>query len=133
METLIVKPTTKTPVIKFDMKNGRLEISGKSIPENAAEFYKPLKEYLARYIEDNKALPTQVDIYLEYFNTASSKYLLDVFRLLEVFYYRGNKVTVNWYYEEDDDDMYAAGEDYKALVTLPFNLCMKKIEIEFAN
>jgi len=115
------------------MKHGRLEISGKSIPENAAEFYKPLKEYLARYIEENKVLPTQVDIYLEYFNTASAKYLLDVFRLLEVFYYRGNKVTVNWYYEEDDDDMCRAGEDYKALVTLPFNLCMKKIEIEFAN
>ena len=38
----------------------------------------------------------------------------------------GTDVKVNWYYEEDDEDMLAAGEDYQAIIDLPF----KMIEVE---
>ena len=59
---------------------------------------------------------------LEYFNTSSSKCLLDFFRKLEAISNRGNKVLVNWYFEKDDEDMMEAGEDYNAIVGLPFVL-----------
>jgi len=38
----------------------------------------------------------------------------------------GTEVKVNWYYEEDDEDMLEAGEDYQAIIDLPF----KMIEVE---
>jgi hypothetical protein len=133
METLIIRQTTKTPFIKFDVQKGQLEIVGKSNPEDAIVFYAPLKKYLTRYISVNASLPTQIDIYFTYFNTASLKCLLDIFRLIETFYYRGNKVIVNWYYEKDNDNMYKAGEDFKEIITLPLNLCAKQIELELVK
>ena len=39
---------------------------------------------------------------------------------------KGNPVEINWYYEEDDEDMFEAGEDYQSIINLNF----KMIEIE---
>ncbi|NNM95425.1 MAG: DUF1987 domain-containing protein [Bacteroidia bacterium] len=127
MEIITIESTPKTPTIKFDSKKGRLEIKGRSIPENSVEFYKPLVESLEQYASSPNS-PTQVDIQLEYFNTASSKCILDVLKRLESIHRQGNQVIINWYYEEDDEDMREAGEDYQAIVNLAFN--MQQVEIE---
>ena len=39
---------------------------------------------------------------------------------------KGTEVHVNWYFEQDDEDMEEAGEDYQAIIKLPF----KMIEVE---
>ena len=69
---------------------------------------------------------TVLHIQLEYFNTSSSKCILDLFKKLEVVRTTGNEVVVNWHYEEDDEDMLEAGEDYQAIINIPF----KMIQIE---
>jgi hypothetical protein len=61
-----------------------------------------------------------VNIKLEYFNTSSSKCILDVFKKLETV--GGTNMTINWYYEEDDEDMLEAGEDYQAIINIPFKM-----------
>ena len=127
MEVITIESSPKTPSIKFDSKQGKLEIKGRSIPENSVEFYKPLVESLERYASAPTA-PTQVDIQLEYFNTASSKCILDVLKKLETIHRQGNQVIINWYYEEDDEDMREAGEDYQAIVNLTFN--MQQVELD---
>ena len=127
MEVIVIESTPKTPSIKFDSKQGKLEIKGRSIPENSVEFYKPLVESLERY-SSSPAAPTQVDIQLEYFNTASSKCILDVLKRLEGIHRNGNQVIINWFYEEDDEDMREAGEDYQAIVNLTFN--MQQVELD---
>jgi len=65
---------------------------------------------------------TIVHVQLEYFNTASSKCILDFFKKLEEMNNKVTKVTINWYYEEDDEDMQEAGEDYQTIVNLPFKM-----------
>jgi hypothetical protein len=125
METIIIKGTTRTPAIKFDT-NGKLEIKGRSIPENAVEFYRPLMESLGQYPANSASL-LQADIKLEYFNTDSARCLLKVFRALEAIHSKGAQVVINWYYEKDDTDMQEAGADYKAIVNLTFNL--EKVEM----
>ena len=67
---------------------------------------------------------TVLNVQLEYFNTSSSKCILDVFKKLESV--SGSEVSVKWYYEEDDEDMLEAGEDYEAIIDLPFEM----IEVE---
>ncbi|MBO7596417.1 MAG: SiaC family regulatory phosphoprotein [Bacteroidales bacterium] len=32
------------------------------------------------------------------------------------------EVVINWYYEEDDEDMLEAGEDYQSILKLPFKM-----------
>ncbi len=65
---------------------------------------------------------TSVVIQLEYFNTSSSKCILDVFKKLEAIHKGGSAVTINWHYEEDDEDMLEAGEDYQAIINVPFKM-----------
>jgi hypothetical protein len=125
MENLVIEGTAKTPTVNFDKEHGVLVLRGRSIPENSIDFFKPLNEW----IEGSSAAPkpaTTVDVRLEYFNTSSSKCILDFFKKLEAINGNGTDVHVNWYFEEDDEDMEEAGEDYQAIISLPF----KMIEVE---
>ncbi|PKP22962.1 MAG: nuclear pore complex subunit [Bacteroidetes bacterium HGW-Bacteroidetes-21] len=125
MKTLTIEGTPKTPMVKFEAETGKIEIKGRSIPENSIEFYKPLVEWLEEYGAAPQKL-TDVHVQLEYFNTSSSKCILDVFKKLETIVKAGHEVIINWYYEEDDEDMLEAGEDYQSIVKVPF----KMIEVE---
>ncbi|HRE96602.1 MAG: DUF1987 domain-containing protein [Flavobacteriales bacterium] len=119
MENIQIDGTPKTPTVTFSKDNGVLEIRGRSIPENSIEFYKPLIDWIEAYGKSPKG-DTMVNIKLEYFNTSSSKCILDVFKKLETV--SGTNMTINWYYEEDDEDMLEAGEDYQAIINIPFKM-----------
>lgn len=125
MEALLIDGTQKTPTVQFDPAKGVLEIKGRSIPENSIEFYKPLVDWLEEY-SSSPTNKTIVNVHLEYFNTSSSKCILDVFKKLETLHKSNNDVQINWYYEEDDEDMFEAGEDYQSIINIPF----KMIEME---
>jgi len=121
MEPISIEGTPKTPSVKFNNDKGVLEIKGRSIPENSIEFYKPLVDWLEEYSKGpNKR--TEVNVQLEYFNTSSSKCILDVFKKLEGISLGGYDIIVNWYYEEDDEDMLEAGEDYESIIKIPFKM-----------
>lgn len=121
MEPLLIEGTPKTPSIRFEADQGLIEIKGRSIPENSIEFYKPLVDWLDKYAEGPGVL-TKVNIQLEYFNTSSSKCILDVFKKLEAIHKAKHEVIINWYYEEDDEDMLEAGEDYESIIRVPFKM-----------
>lgn len=125
MERISIEGTPKTPTVVFDADQGLLELKGRSIPENSIEFYKPIVESLDSYAQSPKDL-TNVNIQLEYFNTSSSKCILDLFKKLESIHKNGKNVVINWHYEEDDEDMLEAGEDYQAIIKVPFQM----IEVE---
>jgi hypothetical protein len=125
MENLNLEGSAKTPTVKFDSQKGSLELKGRSIPENSIEFYKPLNDWIDEYATNPQA-QTTVDIKLEYFNTSSSKCILDLFKLLEKLNEKSTQVKINWFYEVDDEDMAEAGEDYQAIIDLPFEM----IEVE---
>ena len=122
MKDLKLEGTAKTPTINFNT-SGELLIKGRSIPENSVEFYKPIIDWLTDYNESSNA-ETNVKVQLEYFNTSSSKCILDVFKKLEAL--ENTKLSIAWYYEEDDEDMLEAGEDYQAIIGMEFEM----IEVE---
>jgi len=122
MESIKLEGTPKTPTVEFSANKGVLLLKGRSIPENSIEFYKPLINWIENYSASAPS-KTVLNVQLEYFNTSSSKCLLDIFKKLERV---GDSATINWYYEEDDEDMLEAGEDYDAIIDIPF----KMIEVE---
>ena len=121
MEPLSIEGSAKTPSVKFDAEQGIIEIKGRSIPENSIEFYKPLVDWLENYA-NNPMQQTKVNVQLEYFNTSSSKCILDVFKKLEAIHKAKSEVLINWFYEEDDEDMLEAGEDYESIIRVPFKM-----------
>jgi hypothetical protein len=121
MESISIEGTSKTPTVKLNPDTGVIEIKGRSIPENSIEFYRPLVDWLDEYAKKPQK-KTTVNVQLEYFNTSSSKCILDIFKKLETLKKARNEVIINWYYEEDDEDMLEAGEDYESIIRVPFKM-----------
>ncbi|HJZ41399.1 MAG TPA: DUF1987 domain-containing protein [Bacteroidales bacterium] len=119
METIKIQGTEDTPKIILDAENEILEISGRSLPEDVSSFYEPVLNWLNDYAE-NPATKTVFNFKLTYFNTASSKLLLDILMKLEELHEKGNEVVIRWHYPEDDEDMAEAGEEYADIVDVPF-------------
>jgi hypothetical protein len=121
MKSLSLAPTSNTPFVSFDAAAGNIELKGRSTPENSVEFYEPIMTWLENYVQSPQECTT-VEIKFEYFNTSSSKCILDVFKRLSVLQKSGKQLVVNWYYEEDDEDMQEAGEDYSDILGIAFNI-----------
>ena len=109
-----------TPLIYFDPNRGLLELRGKSSPENSIQFYSQLIHDLEEFGKNGKQ-NLIANFKFEYFNTSSSKCLFDIFRKLNIVRENGFELSINWYYEEDDEDMLEAGEDYADLLGIEFN------------
>jgi len=121
MENLKIEAEKKTPFINLDV-NGVMELKGKSIPENSTEFYKPVFNWLEQF-GNTPSASAKVVVQLEYFNTSSSKCLLDIFRKLEAIHKSGKcAVSIIWMYDEEDEDMMETGEDYSSIVDVPFEI-----------
>ena len=125
MEKIFIEPTRVTPLVNFDPDEGLLEIKGRSSPENSILFYQKIIDNLDEYIQSDLT-DFKANFSFEYFNTSSSKCLFDVFKRLSRIEESGKGLTINWYYEEDEEDMMEAGEDYADLLDLEFNF----LEIE---
>ena len=120
MEKILIEPTRVTPLISFDPATCVLELKGRSSPENSIQFYQKVLDILDQFeSSENPKLTTNFSF--EYFNTSSSKCLFDVFKRLSNIESSGKEIVINWYYEEDDEDMMEAGEDYADLLDLKFN------------
>jgi len=119
METLIIPKKDDTPEICLDKGAGKFEFSGKSLPEDVSTFYAPVFDWLKNYASDANAESVFV-FKMTYFNTASSKIILDILMRLEEMKNDGKEVSVEWHYGEDDEDMKEAGEEYSEIVEVPF-------------
>ena len=121
MRNLIIEPTPKTPKVILNADINVFELSGRSIPEDSVGFYRKILDWIDEYSKAPNP-KTNCKFQLEYFNTSSSKCLLDLFRKLEKMYKAGHEVVITWMYDVDDEDMEETGEDYRELLDVPFEL-----------
>jgi hypothetical protein len=118
MNNLLIESTKKTPEVSFNI-DGRLKISGRSIPEDPTQFYDQLFEWIYFYCQEPSDTTT-LDIELEYFNSGSSKAILHILRALVDLSKKGRRLSINWYYEEGDDDLMERGEYYESILEFKF-------------
>ena len=104
-----------------------MEIAGNSIPEDAQAFYDPILEWIDKYITSPNP-KTHFVFKLEYFNTASSKLILDILFRLKTLNDAGNDVTISWYHEEDDMDMLLAAKTYVEITDLKFEFVQTEFD-----
>jgi hypothetical protein len=120
-----IKATYKTPFVWL-AKDGQLTIKGRSIPEDGAEFYENIFEWVENY-QGNLSLPTVLEIELEYLNDISSKYLLQIIKRLNE---TCNKFTVVWRYENHDQDMLELGKMMSSLSRVNFDFRLLKNSVK---
>ncbi len=114
--------THQRPTVVIDIEKGFFELSGSSIPENPMEVFAPIFDHLNRYLDEPQPL-TELNFRLDYFNTSTSKLMLDMIHKMEVIKENdGHEFTIRWYYRENDDDMMEIGEDFANLCRLPIEI-----------
>ena len=119
MDALHIKATEETPEICFDKEKPEFRVTGKSYMEDASTYYTRVIEWLEEYSKSPNP-HTNFLFELEYVNTASSKIVHDILDALENIFKNGHKVTVEWHYYEEDEDMLELGEEYDEIYELPF-------------
>jgi len=127
MQALRIQSTPKTPEVLFDAQNEIFEIKGKSIPDDAEDFYSEVLQWFDDYVANpNQATVLKID--LEYFNIASSKRLLFLLYKLNEMRAKDLDVRVVWRYNKADEDMYEVGQDYAFMVKVPFDFIPYEVE-----
>ncbi len=111
------EPTRRTPWILLEP--GRIFIMGRSIPENPGDFYRPVKEWIADYVENFEG-KTVITLGFEYINTSSTKWIFSMLKELSEIKDIQNNASVKWYYENGDEDMCELGFILRSLVDCPF-------------
>jgi len=120
---LKVNQTDKTPLLSYDPKGRIFTMSGVSIPDNARLFYEPIMKWVEGYVKSEQSKDgITINVHLDYFNIASSAILL---KILKEFEKIGDRVVINWFYDDEDDDMKEIGDDLQWMVKVQFNVIKK--------
>lgn len=116
MNTLQANGSRRTPTMDFDAVKGILKIEGRSIPENAFKFYQPYTKWVHQYLASTKNKVTRMHVNLEYCNSSSKRFLLDIFKILDTSATPTHQVFIEWHYAHNDDDMMEIGQELASLL-----------------
>lgn len=119
MEPLVISATDDTPGVIFKKEKGNFEINGRSLPEDVIEFYSPVYSWLDQYVSDPNE-ETIFKVNIDYFNSASQRAINEIFNILGRIKMKGKKISIEWHYFQDDDEMREAGKEYAEITNLNF-------------
>jgi SiaC family regulatory phosphoprotein len=119
MEELRFAATKNTPEVILNPE-GKIRIRGRSIHENAVDFFAPVEEWISAYII-SPANVTSVEIALDYFNSASAKVFIAILQKITYVTLKHKKFVINWYYEDGDEDILERGEYFASILDVPVN------------
>lgn len=112
MEKITIAGTERSPGVEFDFDNGLFALRGESYPEDVTAFFGPLLDKLDAFLEAAKDAEIRFDFELIYFNSSTAKVLMGLFETLDQAAEAGNKVTITWRYDSEDDNMQELGEEF---------------------
>ena len=121
MIDLIIEKSKISPYVNFGNTTGVFRLEGRSIHENPDAFYRNIFKWVDKYFQ-NPAEKTLVVMKLEYANSGSSKFILELLRIIKKHYDAGSQCIVEWYYEEEDEAIYNLGLHYKESVQIPLDI-----------
>jgi hypothetical protein len=116
-----IKETLFTPSVKVMNNEHRIIISGQSRLEDPTPFYEELMVVFEENIGEIRTHMT-IDFILNYMNSSSSKWLFHILKGLQNKFQGKKIITVNWFYDADDESMLEAGEVFQSLLSMPFNI-----------
>jgi len=103
MEKFYIEATGDTPSVHFDPSLGLIELRGNSVSADSGKFYQRIIINLEEYISSaDQGLTANLSLW--YFNTSSAKCIMDLLMKLNKLKSCGKHITINWYYDREDDE-----------------------------
>ncbi|MFN5417840.1 MAG: DUF1987 domain-containing protein [Flavobacteriia bacterium] len=113
-----ISATPKTPLVQFDFEAKFLLLKGVSCPDNPLQFFTPIFENLKEYLKSNTEL--SIEMQLDYFNTGSSKCILNLFQMITDALEDKQNIKVKWLTDEGDSELREAGKIFQEMSGLDF-------------
>jgi len=88
-----------------------------------SEFEEQIENWIDEYILNPPEM-TCVHINLEYFDEINLKIYYSLLKKIESIKHKDKKYTINWYYEEGDEDILEKGEKISTILDIPFTFIM---------
>ena len=122
MQEKTIVSTKNTPEISLN-PDGIIKISGRSMNGKISELEEQIENWIDEYIINPPEM-TYVHINLEYFDEINLKIYYSLLKKIESIKYLDKKYIINWYYEEDDEDILEKGEKISIILDIPFTFIM---------
>lgn len=126
MKNILVKSTGKSPFVSFDAETGILEIAGRAIPEDSAAFFEPLSAWLDEYLL-SPAPKTVLTFKMYYFNTSTSKWILNLLKKFNNVLDKNIDFEVLWFWEDEDSLEY--GQEVGELLNFPITFVETELDL----
>lgn len=124
---MILEKTYSTPKVIIDKKKFEIHFEGASFPDNSSDFYSPIRKELKSFFENFKKENIKIICKFTLLNSTSTKHIFDILNMANDFSVLEQNINVDWYYEEDDEDMGYDGEEFKEAF---LNVDFKIIKVE---
>lgn len=120
---MVIEVTEDTPEIIFKEDDSLLSVKGPSFPENAIEFYSPVIERTENIKINSQPIVCEFDFSI--LSSASNKMIYEILMALERKFKQGKPISIKWYYESFDEDMYDEGLGIQESLAIPFEIIEK--------
>ncbi len=127
MEVLKIKGTNVSPEVNFDHIAMTFEMAGYSRPENVRDFFLPVLSWLEEFVNElaqtkpSISKPIAFNFRMIYFNSSSAKFLFDMINRINAIHKMKVPVMINWYFDEEDEELKEAGEELSEMADFPFS------------
>lgn len=121
MNALLIPASQSTPSVVSNWEQGLLTMQGDSYPENSFEFFGDVIAWIERYLKESTA-PLRLELRLIYMNTSSVKAMMDIFDILEDAHRKGQKVSVDWFYDPRNERVLDLADEFREDCTFPFHI-----------
>jgi len=118
---IAIRETAFTPAVKISHEDHRIVIIGPSRLEDPSPFYEKLTIVLEETIINFKSR-FSIDFKLNYLNSSSSKWLFHILKNVQSRFGISRSMSINWYYDGDDENILEAGEVFQNLLNVPFKI-----------
>ncbi|HWY36932.1 MAG TPA: DUF1987 domain-containing protein [Bacteroidia bacterium] len=124
MKKLSIEARDHTPAVTLDKENAVMEIKGYSFPDEAFVFYSEIVAWFKEYVKEPNT-ETKMVFDFKYLNSTSAKFINDILKSLDSLVAAGKKVSVEWYFDADDEDIQQLGSTLKEFHKVSFSVLLK--------
>jgi hypothetical protein len=124
METggIHILPTCNIPEFLFSPE-GIIKIKGRGLFGNNTDVTEQILNWIDEYLK-NPAEITYVIFAFEYLNSSSTIIIVSILRKLSQVILQSEKLVIQWYFEDDDEDILERGEYISLTLDIPIEFIM---------
>ena len=116
-----IEETPNSPFVNLSVEECIFEIKGNSFSDNLSEIYDKVIDWIDNEMPKiNCTLECKFNFYV--FNSVTYKNILLIMTKFSELLKKGKEIKVIWYYDKEDEDSLAVGEDIKELFNFPVQI-----------